>query len=85
MPDQRRFEKTIEKTRLGGLPAPTDDAREVSLGDGTPCNGCGETVEPSEGSINIGVCGMLTLRFHEACYTAWTTFKRASLRDTPHA
>lgn len=83
MPDQRRFEKTIEKTRHGGLPAPTDDPRQLSFGDGTPCSGCGETVEPSGGLVSVSIIGVLTLRFHEGCYAAWATFKRESLRDAP--
>jgi hypothetical protein len=76
MPDQRRFEKTVEKMRRGALPAATHDPRQLSLGDGTRCDGCDETVEPSEGLVSVSVRGVLTLRFHEACYAAWSSFKR---------
>jgi hypothetical protein len=79
MPDQRRFEKTLEKTHLGGLPAPTHDPRQLSLGDGSRCDGCGETVKVGEGLVTVGIHGIvLTLRFHETCYAAWSTFQRES-------
>ena len=85
MPDQRRFERTREKTRLGGLPAPTHDPRQLSLGDGTACDGCAEAIEPGEGLLSVSICGVLILRFHEACYVAWSTFERESVRDRPTA
>jgi len=75
MPDQRRFEKTVEKMRQHGLPAPTQDPRQFSLGNGSPCDGCGETVEPGEGLLTVTVLDALSLRFHEACYAAWRTFE----------
>jgi hypothetical protein len=75
MPDQRRFEKTLDKIRSRGLPAATHNPRNFSLGDGSPCDGCGETVEPSEGLLTVTILEALSLRFHEACYAAWSTFK----------
>jgi hypothetical protein len=74
MPDQRRFEKTLDKMRSGGLPAATHSPRHFRLGDGSPCDGCGETVEPRDGLLSVSVRS-LRLSFHEACYAAWSTFK----------
>jgi hypothetical protein len=82
MPEQRRFEKTLDKMRGGGLPAPTHDPRQLNPGDGSPCDGCEETIEPSEGLLTVSIRGVLTLRFHEACYIAWSSFNR-ELRDPP--
>lgn len=76
MPDVRRSEKTVDKVRRGGLPTATHDPRQLSVGDGTPCDGCGETVEPSEQLLSVSVRGVLTLRFHETCYAAWSSVKR---------
>ena len=43
-----RTDKTRDKTRRGGLPAPTEHTQIVGRGDGRPCDGCGETIHPSE-------------------------------------
>lgn len=75
MPDQRRFEKTLDKMRERGLPAPTHSPRQFSVGDGSSCDGCGEPVAPTEGLLTVTILGALSLRFHEACYAAWSTFK----------
>lgn len=75
MPDQRRFDKTVEKMRRSGLPAATHDPRQMTVGDGTPCDGCGETIDPREQLHAVNVRGVLALRFHAECYSAWSTFK----------
>jgi hypothetical protein len=75
MPDERRFDKTIEKMRRGLLPAATHDPRQITVGDGSPCDGCGETIDPREQLHGVNVRGVLALRFHEPCYAAWSTFK----------
>jgi hypothetical protein len=75
MPQQRRYEKTIDKARSGALPAATHDAREIVMGDGTPCDGCSETIEPRDQLYRVNVRGVLALRFHDICYNAWSTFK----------
>jgi hypothetical protein len=46
MLEQRRADKTTDKTRHGGLPAPTQDARTTTVGDGAACDGCDETITP---------------------------------------
>ena len=71
---QGRMDKTVDKMRRGGLPAPTEHTRVVALGDGRPCDGCGETVHPTEGQWTIRVGGGLEWRLHEECYAAWSTF-----------
>jgi hypothetical protein len=76
VPYQRRFEKTHEKIRHGGLSAPTHDPRQIGVGDGSVCDGCGETIEPRDHLISVNVRGVLALRFHDKCYAAWSTFKR---------
>lgn len=76
MPDERRAEKTRDKMRRGGLPAPTEHTRLVGEGDGRPCDGCGETIHPSETLCTVSVLHALDWRLHEECYDAWATFKR---------
>lgn len=75
MPEQRRFEKTVAKTRRGGLPAPTHDPPELMIGDGTQCDGCEETIAPTDQLRRVSVRGVFALRFHDSCYTAWASFK----------
>lgn len=75
MPDQSRFEKTIENIRTGGLPRPTADrVRDLAAGNGLPCNGCGAGVEVSEDCVHVTIAGVLRLRFHEECYSAWVGY-----------
>ena len=77
MPDDRRAAKTIEKARRRALPAPRPDrVRDISAGDGQPCQGCGETLKPTEECHRAAVGGLIILKFHEECYDAWSTFTR---------
>jgi hypothetical protein len=74
--DQIRAERTTDKTRRGGLPAPKDYARRPSLGDGRPCDGCGETIHPTEILFAVSFAnGELSWRFHDVCCEAWVKFK----------
>lgn len=75
MPDQRRAEQTTEKTRRGGLPAPTGYSRQAGLGDGRPCDGCGETIEPTEVVFTVSTPEGAAYRFHAVCCEAWLKFK----------
>jgi hypothetical protein len=50
--------------------------------DGRPCDGCGETIDPSETACTVSVQRALDWRFHEACYAAWLTFSRHSAIDS---
>ena len=76
MSSVRRAEKTLDKIRRGALPAPTEHTQLVGNGDGRPCDGCGETIHPSETACTVSIRRTLDWRFHEACYEAWLTFRR---------
>ena len=73
---QGRADKTRDKTRRGGLPAPTQHTLLVATGDGRPCDGCGETIHPSEEASLVSAHQALDWRFHDVCYEAWSTFIR---------
>jgi signal transduction histidine kinase/CheY-like chemotaxis protein len=75
LPDRWRSDKTLDKMRRGGLPTPTEHIREIAVGDGRPCHGCTEAIEPTESLQDIRARGILDLRFHETCYMAWATFE----------
>jgi methionyl-tRNA synthetase len=75
-PAQYRFQKTTDKARRDGLPTPTEFVRQVTVGDGRQCDGCGETIQPSDMLHTVSIFGGLSWRFHEVCYEAWKTFKR---------
>jgi hypothetical protein len=75
MPDQRRAQKTTDKTRGGRLPAPTEYLRQVGFGDGRLCDGCGETIHPKEILYKVSILGGLYWGLHAVCYQAWAKFK----------
>lgn len=74
MPDVRRALKTEDKVRRGGLPAMTADLPKITLGHGQSCDGCAETIQPTEQSYEVNVRGLLLLLFHHECYNAWAHF-----------
>lgn len=59
-----------------GLPAATEHTLLVNDGDGRPCDGCSETIHPSERASLVSVHQALCWRFHDVCYEAWSTFTR---------
>lgn len=71
---QARAEKTRDKMKRGGLPAPFPAKPWQGTGAGDACSGCGDLISRSEPEIDIDVRGALTLTFHEECYRAWRTF-----------
>jgi hypothetical protein len=75
MPDQRRAAKTRDKTQRGELPAVTNYSRSAGLGDGRPCDGCAETIDPSEVRFTVRIDDALEWLLHAACYDAWLKFK----------
>jgi hypothetical protein len=75
MQEERRAERTTDKTRRGGLPAPARYSRRPGLGDGRPCDGCGETVHPTEMLFTVSMSDALSWRFHAECCEAWLKFK----------
>jgi hypothetical protein len=74
--DLQRFERTIEKMRRGELPRPADDVREISAGADEPCSGCGELITHAEPLHKVTVRGLVSMRFHEICFTAWESFRQ---------
>jgi hypothetical protein len=76
MRDQERADRTTEKTRRGGLPAPSQYIRQSTLGDGRPCAGCGETIHPTDIMFTVSFDGFsLAWRLHDVCFDAWAQFK----------
>lgn len=76
MPEPTRADKTRDKTRRGGLPAPTDDKPSLETGNGSRCSGCAETIQPIERLYFVRIGSLVLLRFHDVCYEAWANFKR---------
>jgi hypothetical protein len=68
-------DRTKDKTRRGGLPAPTQYSRRPSLGDGRPCDGCVETIHPTDVMFTVTFAGALSWQFHDACFDAWAEMK----------
>ena len=76
MQDQERADRTMGKTRRGGLPAPTNYHRQPTLGDGSPCDGCGESIHPTDIQFAVSFsAGDLNWRFHDVCFEAWSSVK----------
>jgi hypothetical protein len=70
-----RTERTLDKARRGGLPAPSDKAETwAGPGSGRPCCGCEERIERSEHEYEIAFADTLAFWFHGECHTAWLTF-----------
>jgi hypothetical protein len=75
---QARAEKTRDKMKRGGLPAPFPAKPWRGTGAGDTCSGCGDLITRNEIGVDIDVHGALTLTFHEECYRAWVTFPEPS-------
>lgn len=71
---QGRADKTRDKMKRGGLPAPFPAKPWRGPGAGDTCSGCGDVIVRSETEVDVDVRGALTLTFHEACYQAWAAF-----------
>ena len=69
-----RIDKTRDKMKRGGLPAPFPGRPWRGSGSDEPCSGCGDAIARTETQIDIDVRGALTLAFHEECYRAWASF-----------
>ena len=69
-----RTDKTRDKMKRGGLPAPFPARPWRGNGSGEPCNGCGDVIARTETEVDVDVRGALTLAFHEECYRAWVSF-----------
>jgi hypothetical protein len=76
MRDRQRADRTKDKTRRGGLPAPIGYARRPMLGDGTPCDGCGDAIRPTDMLFMVSFPGFdVSWRLHDVCCEAWVEFK----------
>ena len=75
MPEQERFERTVDKTRRGGLPARADDTTEFLPGTGIVCDGCSDVITMDETLYRVNLLGAIQLSFHHECYVAWSTYK----------
>lgn len=70
-----RTERTLDKARRGGLPAPSDKAETwAGPGSGRACCGCDEKIERSEHEYEVAFAETLAFWFHGGCHTAWLTF-----------
>jgi hypothetical protein len=75
MPEQERFERTVDKIRRGGLPTKTDDLVDFIPGTGTACDGCGDVITVDETLYRVSMRGVVQLCFHHECYVAWSTYR----------
>jgi hypothetical protein len=68
----------VDKTRRGGLPAPSSGKAQTWAGPGSgrACSGCDEKIERSEHEYEIAFADTLAFWFHGACHAAWLTFSR---------
>jgi hypothetical protein len=73
-----RADKTRDKMKRGGLPAPFQCRPWRGNGSGETCSGCGDVIARSDTELDIDVHGALTLSFHEECYLAWSRFPEVS-------
>ena len=71
-----RADKTRDKMRRGGLPAPTSDRPTLESGNGRRCDGCGDPMTQLERMAVVVIHSVALYRFHEECYAAWSTFTR---------
>lgn len=69
-----RTDKTRDKMKRGGLPAPFPAKPWRGSGSGEPCSGCGDVIGRAETEVDVDVSGALTFVFHEECYRAWSSF-----------
>ena len=69
-----RSDKTRDKMKRGGLPAPFAVKPWRGNGSGDVCSGCGDVIARAETEVDVDVRGALTLAFHEECYRAWSSF-----------
>ena len=73
-----RADKTRDKMRRGGLPAPFPAKPWRGNGSGDICSGCGDVIARAEAQVDVDVRGALTLAFHDECYRAWASFPDAT-------
>ena len=62
-----RAQRTAEKMRSGGLPAPNSEKVWAGRGSLTLCSGRDELIKGEEREFELDVLDTLTLRFHAEC------------------
>jgi hypothetical protein len=85
MAEDPRAQRTLDKMRRGGLPAPTKHTQRIGAGDGAPCDGCGQPIRATDACVRISIHRALDWTFHEGCYEAWATFREGPARSTDEA
>jgi hypothetical protein len=75
-----RTERTLDKTRRGGLPAPYYGKIWVGPGSSKLCDGCGDVITRDETEHEVEVSDALTFRLHAECHHAWIRFSLAASR-----
>ena len=72
MSTESRAERTRRKTLEGRLASPTKYvAPTVGIGNGQPCDGCGDPIIRAEPFYSVLLRSVRYLRFHQECYAAW--------------
>ena len=72
-----------DKIRSGSLPLPPEPPPKCFVGKGTnrPCDACDEIITPEQIEYELDVTDSRTLRFHDACLTAWHTARTERMGD----
>jgi len=72
-----------DKIRSGALPLPPETPLKCFVGNGTnrPCDACDEMILPDHIEYELDITQSRTLRFHEACYTAWHAARAERVGD----
>ena len=60
--------------RRGERPSPRQDLVSIATGEETTCDGCGEAIRRTEEFFDVRVRGLVGLRFHHECYSAWIAY-----------
>jgi hypothetical protein len=70
----RRVDRTRDKVLRGELPPAITYTRTVGIGDGAPCAGCTETIQPTDTLYLVRLLDLRQLKFHEPCFKVWQIF-----------
>jgi hypothetical protein len=73
----RRSWRTIEKILAGALPGCTNDGVAIESGNRRRCDGCGDLLHEIDRMLVVLISGAARLRFHDGCYSVWTTLLRS--------
>ena len=68
--------RTIEKILAGALPDYTNDGVAIESGNRRRCDGCGDSMHEIDRMLVV-LSSAARLRFHDGCYSIWTTLMRS--------